>query len=111
MIHDLMELCEVFDRKIKDAKKREQVAQEIISKGESGAHLQELFPTLEGDTPSNLDRDKLNKSDLIYFDEQVSMLERTAHKFYPIIQEVAKRMVKHKDPNSTTITQEKTSAK
>jgi hypothetical protein len=40
---------------------------------------------------------KLNKSDLIYFDEQVSMLERTAHKFSPIINEVAKRMVKHKD--------------
>jgi hypothetical protein len=28
---------------------------------------------------------KLNKSDLIYFDEQVSMLERTAHKYYPIV--------------------------
>ena len=40
---------------------------------------------------------KLNKSDLIYFDEQISMLERTAHKFSPIINEVAKRMVKHKE--------------
>ena len=40
---------------------------------------------------------KMNKSDLIYFDEQVSMLERTAHKFYPIIQEVVRRMVKHKE--------------
>jgi hypothetical protein len=39
----------------------------------------------------------LNKSDLIYFDEQVSMLERTALKYYPIIQEVAKRMTKHKE--------------
>jgi|DEB0MinimDraft_12_1074336.scaffolds.fasta_scaffold22403_2 hypothetical protein len=28
---------------------------------------------------------KLNKSDLIYFDEGVSMLERTAHKYYPIV--------------------------
>jgi hypothetical protein len=43
---------------------------------------------------------KLNKSDLIYFDEQVSMLERTAHKFNPIICEVAKRMVIHKDLKS-----------
>ena len=39
----------------------------------------------------------MNKSDLIYFDEQVSMLERTALKYYPIIQEVAKRMTKHKE--------------
>jgi len=43
---------------------------------------------------------KFNKSDLIYFDEQVSMLERTASKFYPIIQEVAKRMVRHKEDYS-----------
>ena len=44
---------------------------------------------------------KLNKSDLIYFDEQVSMLERTAHKYYPIILEVVKKMVKHKDLTGT----------
>ena len=43
---------------------------------------------------------KFNKSDLIYFDEQVSMLERTASKFYPIITEVAKRMVRHKEDYS-----------
>ena len=51
----------------------------------------------ERDPEATRDLDKkLNKSDLIYFDEQVSMLERTAHKFGPIICEVAKRMVKHK---------------
>jgi len=44
---------------------------------------------------------KLNKSDLIFFDEGVSMLERTAHKYYPIVQEVVKRMVKHKEFNYT----------
>ena len=32
--------------------------------------------------------------DLIYYDESVSMLERTAYRIYPIIQEVAERMVK-----------------
>ena len=37
------------------------------------------------------------KSELIYFDEKVSMLERMALKFYPIIQEVARRMTKHKE--------------
>lgn len=40
---------------------------------------------------------KLNKSDLIYFDEQISMLERTASKHSPIVNEVVKRMVKHKE--------------
>ena len=40
---------------------------------------------------------RFNKSDLIYFDEQVSMLERTALKYYPIIQEVAKKMTRHKE--------------
>lgn len=54
-----------------------------------------------GETETNLKEieGKLNKSDLIYFDEGVSMLERTAHKYYPIIQEVARKMVKHKEFN------------
>jgi len=40
-----------------------------------------------GDSEANLKEieSKLNKSDLIYFDEGVSMLERTAHKYYPIV--------------------------
>lgn len=50
---------------------------------------------------------KMNKSDLIYFDEQVSMLERTAHKYYPIIQEVVKRMVRHKEASTTDSTTKK----
>lgn len=49
-------------------------------------------------------QNKLNKTDLIYFDEKVSMLERTAHKYYPIIQEACRRMVKHKDINSKSAT-------
>ena len=44
-----------------------------------------------------LTESKFNKSDLIYFDENLSMLERMAIKFHPIIQEVAKRMTKHKE--------------
>ena len=64
-----------------------------------GAPLSSLFPEMKEKDPEgakDLDQ-KLNKSDLIYFDEQISMLERTAHKFSPIINEVAKRMVKHKE--------------
>lgn len=85
MIHDLMELCEHYNQKIKEAKKREQVAQEMIAKGDTGTPLKDLIPGFEGEEALNFDREKLNKSDLIYFDEQVSMLERTAHKFNPII--------------------------
>ena len=58
-----------------------------------------------------MDREKLNKSDLIYFDEQVSMLERTAHKFNPIVQEVAKMMVKHKEYNHSSLHQDKQNLK
>lgn len=92
-----MELCEMFNKKVVVAKNREQQAQEIISKGERAAQqFSNMF--LEGSHINIKEiESKLNKSDLIYFDEQVSMLERTAHKFYPIIQEVVKRMVKHKE--------------
>lgn len=34
MINDLMELCETLNQKIAQAKKREQIAQEIFQKGE-----------------------------------------------------------------------------
>lgn len=96
-----MEMCEMFNQKVVAAKNRESQAQEIISKGERAAdQFSSMF--LEG---SNINmkeiENKMNKSDLIYFDEQVSMLERTAHKYYPIIQEVVKRMVRHKEVSST----------
>ena len=97
MLQDLMEMCEMFNQKVVIAKTREQQAQEIISKGERAAHqFSNMF--LDGNS-SNLKEveSKMNKSDLIYFDEGVSMLERTAHKFYPIILEVVKRMVQHKE--------------
>ena len=85
MLQDLMEMCEMFNQKVVAAKNRESQAQEIISKGERAAdQFSSMF--LEG---SNINmkeiENKMNKSDLIYFDEQVSMLERTAHKYYPII--------------------------
>lgn len=55
---------------------------------------------LDGETTQQLrefTENRFNKSDLIYFDEKVSMLERTALKYYPIIQEVARRMTRHKE--------------
>ena len=93
MIHDLMELCEMLNQKVSSAKEREVVAQEAISKGDTNL----LMKMDKDDLLQDFTDTKLNKSDLIYFDEQVSMLERTAHKFYPIIQEVSKRMVRHKE--------------
>eukprot|EP00356_Strombidium_inclinatum_P005428 CAMPEP_0170487648 /NCGR_PEP_ID=MMETSP0208-20121228/6411_1 /TAXON_ID=197538 /ORGANISM="Strombidium inclinatum, Strain S3" /LENGTH=311 /DNA_ID=CAMNT_0010762001 /DNA_START=562 /DNA_END=1497 /DNA_ORIENTATION=+ len=93
MIHDLMELCETLNQKVSSAKQREILAQEAISKGDT----QMLMQLDKDDLLQDFTDTKLNKSDLIYFDDQVSMLERTAHKFYPIILEVAKRMVRHKE--------------
>lgn len=52
------------------------------------------------DIPLREIQEKLSKPDLIYFDGQVSMLERTAHKYYPIIKEAVRRMVKHKEIDS-----------
>ena len=78
------------------------MAQDLISKGDVGAPLSKILPGLgDGyDQMNEAAENKFNKSDLIYFDEQVSMLERTASKFYPIITEVAKRMVRHKEDYS-----------
>jgi len=39
MINDLMELCETLNQKIAQAKKREQVAQDILQKGELNPQL------------------------------------------------------------------------
>ena len=100
MMQDLMELCEFYDKRVANAKQRELQAQELISKG--GGAAQKFQKMFLKDSPDLKEiESKLNKSDLIYFDEQVSMLERTAHKYYPIIQEVNKRMVKNKEMGLT----------
>jgi hypothetical protein len=70
MINDLLQMCGYFYNKVIVAKKNEQIAQELLM----------------------LDNNQANK-ELIYYDESVSMLERTAYRIYPIIQEVADRMV------------------
>ena len=41
--------------------------------------------------------DSTSKNDLIYYENSVSMLERTAYRVYPIIREVNARMVPEKD--------------
>lgn len=38
----------------------------------------------------------INK-DLIYYDDTVSMLQRTTYRVYPIIQEINSRMIKEKE--------------
>lgn len=83
----------------------------MIAKGDTSTQLKDLIPGIEGESTINFDREKLNKSDLIYFDEQVSMLERTAHKFNPIITEVAKMMVKHKEYSHTSFQKDKKNLK
>ena len=66
-----MELCEMLNQKIASAKKRESVAQDLISKGDVGAPLSKILPGLgDGyDQMNEAAENKFNKSDLIYFDE------------------------------------------
>ena len=84
-MQDMMELCEVYNQRVVNAKSREQTAQEMISKGDVAANSFKKKYLETTDINIKEIESKLNKSDLIYFDEQVSMLERTAHKYYPII--------------------------
>ena len=37
--------------------------------------------------------------DIIYYDDSISMLERTAYRVYPIILDIISRMVKYKEVN------------
>lgn len=106
---DLLELCEVYNQKVVDAKAREQKAQELIQ-GEQVevSQFKDKFLSL-ADMPASEIREKLSKTDLIYFDEKVSMLERTAHKYYPIVQEAVRRMVRHKDLDYNVASKGKTS--
>ena len=63
MVEDMFSMCQFYYQKVLLAKKNEQIAQDIIQ------------------NDSNNDALK----DLIYYDESVSMLERTAYRVYPIV--------------------------
>jgi len=70
MVNDLMELCETVNQRIAQAKKREQIAQDILQKGEMNPQLSQFLNGFEGDNYlKEYTENKLNKSDLIYFDE------------------------------------------
>lgn len=70
MVNDLMELCETVNQRIAQAKKREQIAQDILQKGEMSPQLSQFLNGFEGDNYlKEYTENKLNKSDLIYFDE------------------------------------------
>lgn len=43
--------------------------------------------------------------DLIYYDDSISMLERTAYRILPIIQDCASRMIK--PPEGSTVTEDR----
>lgn len=75
-------MTEHFYQKVNKAKKNEAIAQEIIANEQN----------IQDDNGQAM-------KDLIYYDESVSMLERTAYRVYPIVQEVASRMVKQKEFN------------
>ena len=96
MIRDLLNLCKVNYEKSCEAKIREQVVHEEIERKRE----EEKKKKKKGmDTHlSSLSRDdSTSKLDLIYYEHSVSMLERTAYRVYPIIKEVAQRMVPEKD--------------
>lgn len=100
LVRDLQGLCKVNYEKSCEAKIREQVVHEEIErkreeekkkkkKTHSGAPDNYLHSLSREDSSSKLD--------LIYYEHSVSMLERTAYRVYPIIKEVAARMVPEKD--------------
>ncbi len=64
MIEDMLTMCSFYYQKVLVAKRNEQIAQDIIQ--------------------SNDENDR-NIKDLIYYDDSVSMLERTAFRVFPII--------------------------
>jgi len=84
LILDLLSLCKVSYNKSIKAKKREQVVHEE----------QEQAKATDGGVSISQNS---SKADLIYYDDNISMLERTAFRIYPIVKEIASRMVKHKD--------------
>ena len=74
MVEDLSNMCEHYYARVKKAKETENMAQDIM-----------LQKQMQDDPNSN--------KDVIYYDDSVSMLERTAFKLTPIIREVVSKMV------------------
>lgn len=70
-------MTEHFNEKVIKAKKYEVIAHNIIANEQN---IQD-----ENGQPLK---------DMIYYDDSVSMLERTAYRVYPVIKEIASRMVK-----------------
>lgn len=89
MIADLLGMCQYYQQKVIVAKKNEQIAQELIQNENiniNGA------ATGAGDTSPGG-----GMKDLIYYDDSISMLERTAYRILPIIQDCFSRMIKSPD--------------
>ena len=72
---DLRALTQVYYKKAKEAKRKEQQL------------LEEQQEQLSDDD---------SRQDLIYYDDSISMLERTAYRVHPIIEEIHKKMVQSK---------------
>ena len=72
---DLRALTQVYYKKAKEAKRKEQQL------------LEEQQEQLSDDD---------SRQDLIYYDDSISMLERTAYRVHPIIDEIYKKMVQSK---------------
>ena len=82
-MNDLLELTRVYYNKSKAAKRKEQLV-----------HEQEQQEQLS---------EEESRQDLIYYDDQISMLERTAYRIYPIIKEICKKMVQSKPKTKKVI--------
>ena len=79
MIEDMYGMCQHFYQKVLIAKRNEQIYQDAAVN--------------ESSEPST--------RDLIYYDDSISMLERTAYRVYPIIQDCASKLISNSDSDST----------
>ena len=86
LIKDLRSLCKVYYDKAKIAKRKEQEV-----------HEQELQDQLSDDDAS--------RQDLIFYDDQISMLERTAYRVYPIIEEICTKLVSSRTKQKRKLSQ------
>jgi hypothetical protein len=108
LVRDLQGLCKVNYEKSCEAKIREQVVHEEIEKkrDEEKKKKKKDHKGPPDTYLSSLSRDdSTSKLDLIYYEHSVSMLERTAYRVYPIIKEVAARMVPEKDVEKPDLSQ------
>jgi len=80
MIEDMLSMCQHYYQKVLIAKRNEQIYQDAVI----------------------CDSDPSNR-DLIYYDDSISMLERTAFRVYPIIQDCASKLVLSSSPGDITI--------